>query len=180
MNLVTWPLLLVFGVTPFKIDQSKNQNRSMLDVWISDETLLLVFDILLLGVWISDEILLLVFDLLLFSVWMKPICLMFDIWLLDKWSKRWKKKIKEKIITEGHILKTTLKHNFLKKKDWGKKKKKDLELRLHLSSPRGKELSNIVWWFLFYLLGSRGLFVVCCLAWHNRLCSVVHCLVSTS
>ena len=38
-----------------------------LDVWISGETLLLVFDILLLGVWISDEILLLVFDLLPFQ-----------------------------------------------------------------------------------------------------------------
>ena len=36
-----------------------------LGVWISDETLLLVFDFLLLGVWISDEILLLVFDILL-------------------------------------------------------------------------------------------------------------------
>ena len=30
---------------------------------MSDETLLLVFDILLLGVWISDETLLLVFDI---------------------------------------------------------------------------------------------------------------------
>ena len=79
VNLVTWPLLMVFSVTPFKIDQSKNQKHSMLDVWISDETLFLVFDIVLLGVWISDEILLLVFDLLLFSVWMKPIYLMFHI-----------------------------------------------------------------------------------------------------
>ena len=30
---------------------------------MSDETLLLVFDILVLGVWISDETLLLVFDI---------------------------------------------------------------------------------------------------------------------
>ena len=35
----------------------------ILGVWIPDETLLLVFDILLLGVWISDDMLLLVFDI---------------------------------------------------------------------------------------------------------------------
>ena len=37
----------------------------LLSVWISDETLPLVFDILLLGDWISDESLRLVFDILL-------------------------------------------------------------------------------------------------------------------
>ena len=41
----------------------------LLSVWISDETLLLVFVISLLRVWISDETLaLLVFDILLLSV----------------------------------------------------------------------------------------------------------------
>ena len=40
----------------------------LVGVWISDETLLLVFDILLLGVWISDETLLLVFDIFLLGV----------------------------------------------------------------------------------------------------------------
>ena len=29
MNLITLPLLLIFSVTPFKIYQSKNQNRSI-------------------------------------------------------------------------------------------------------------------------------------------------------
>ena len=37
----------------------------LLSVWISDETLPLVFDILLLGDWISDESLRLVFGILL-------------------------------------------------------------------------------------------------------------------
>ena len=41
----------------------------LLGVWISDKTLLLVFDILLLGVWISDGTLLIVFDILLLVVW---------------------------------------------------------------------------------------------------------------
>ena len=35
----------------------------ILGVWIPDETLLLVFDILLLGFWISDDMLLRVFDI---------------------------------------------------------------------------------------------------------------------
>ena len=38
-------------------------------VWISDETLLLVFDVSPLSVWISDETLLLVFDTTLLGVW---------------------------------------------------------------------------------------------------------------
>ena len=35
-----------------------------MSVWKSDETLHLMFDILLLGVWISDQTLLFVFDIL--------------------------------------------------------------------------------------------------------------------
>ena len=53
-------------------------------VWMSDETLLLVFDILLLGVWISDESLRPVFDVLLLSVWIsdESLRLVFDILLI--------------------------------------------------------------------------------------------------
>lgn len=42
---------------------------SLLDVWISDETLLIVFNILPLGVRISDETLVIEFDILLLSAW---------------------------------------------------------------------------------------------------------------
>ena len=56
----------------------------LLSVWISDETLPLVFDILLLGDWISDESLRLVFDVLLLSVWIpdESLRLVFDILLI--------------------------------------------------------------------------------------------------
>ena len=39
-----------------------------INIWISDETLLLVFEILLLGVRISDQTLFLVFNILLLGV----------------------------------------------------------------------------------------------------------------
>ena len=53
-------------------------------LWLSDKTLLFVFNILLLGVWISDETLPLVFDILLLGVWIsdETLPLVFDILLL--------------------------------------------------------------------------------------------------
>ena len=70
---------------------------------------------------------------------------MFDIYYFQlKWSKRWKEKIKEKNYHRGKHFKEKINIFFLKKKDWVRKEEKDLELRLHLSSPRRKELSNIV------------------------------------
>ena len=56
----------------------------LLGVWLSDKTLLLVFNILLLGVWISNETLLPVFDILLLGVWIsdETLPLVFDILLL--------------------------------------------------------------------------------------------------
>lgn len=71
------------------------------------------------------------------------ICLMFDIYDFQlKWSKRWKEKIKEKNYHRGKHFKEKINTFFLKKKDWVRKEEKDLELCLHLSSPRRKELSN--------------------------------------
>ena len=59
-------------------------NMLLLSLWISDETLFLVFSILLLGVWISDETSLLMFNILLLGVWMsdKTFLLVFDMLLL--------------------------------------------------------------------------------------------------
>ena len=47
--------------------------------WTPDETLLLVFDILVFGVWTPDETLLLVFDILVIGVWISDDMLLFRV-----------------------------------------------------------------------------------------------------